>query len=391
VPARRYFDHNATTPLDPRVRSAMEAAADAWGNPSSVHAEGRRARELVERARAEVAALVGGSDSGVVFTSGGTEADLTGVLGAARAARAAGRPARVVSTALEHPAVRGALAALAGEGFEVVLARVDAAGRVDVDDVARALGGGAAVCAVALANHELGNVAPLGAIAAAARAAGAVMFVDAVQAAGKLAIDAAALGADLIAVSAHKIGGPKGAGALWIRPGVLFAPPTPAGAGHQERGLRAGTENVAGVVGLGAAAAIARSEGLAGAARVAALRDRLEAAAVALGARVHGDVSPGGRVGNTANLAWEGVPGDVLVAALDLEGFAVSTGAACTSGSVEPSPVLLALGLARARAAEAVRVSLGRTTSDDDVDALVETLARVVPRVRAAMASRGAW
>ncbi len=384
MPARTIridLDHNATTRLDPRVAAEMHRAlAEVQGNPSSVHEDGRRARDLVESARAEVARLVNGSSSGVVFTSGGTEADVLGVVGGARAARAAGRPARVVSSPLEHPAVGGALAALAAEGFEIVRVAVDAAGRIDADEVARALAPGAALASFALANHELGNVYDVATFAAAAHRAGAFVHVDAVQAAGKLPLDAGALGADLVAISAHKLHGPKGAGALWVRPGVALAPLF--GGGHQEKGLRPGTENVPGVAGLGAAARLARVEGLADAARVTALRDRLEAGARAQGARVHGDGAA--RVSNTLNLAWDGVSGEVLVIALDLEGISASMGAACTSGSIEPSPVLLALGMGRARAAEGIRLSLGRDNRDEDVDRVLAVLPALVARIRAA-------
>jgi cysteine desulfurase len=371
------LDHNATTRLDARVREAMRPAWEGlYGNPSSIHEEGRRARAAVERARAEVAALVGGAASEIVFTSGGTEADVLAVVGAARAARARGAPARVVSSPLEHPAVRGAIEALAAEGFAVELCRVDAEGRIDGDAARVLLGGGAALASFALANHELGNVYDVAELARAAHAAGAVVHTDAVQAAGKVPIDARALGVDLLSISAHKIHGPKGVGALWVRAGTAIAP-LHAG-GHQERGLRPGTENVAGIVGLGAAARLAAEPSPA----VAEMRDRLEAGLLALGARRHGDARA--RVPNTVNVGFDGVPGDVLVAALDLEGVAVSTGAACTSGSVEPSPVILALGLPRARAAEAVRFSLGRDNEPADIDRVLAVLPALVARIRAA-------
>jgi cysteine desulfurase len=211
-----------------------------------------------------------------------------------------------------------------------------------------------------------------------AHRAGALVHVDAVQAAGKMAVDMGALGADLVAISAHKLHGPKGVGALWVRPGLALAPLF--GGGHQEKGLRPGTENVLGVVGLGEAARLAREEGLAEAPRVSMLRDRLEAGLRELGARVNG--AP--RVGNTVNVAWEGVSGEVLVIALDLEGVAASTGAACTSGSVEPSPVLLALGQSRAQAAGGVRFSLGRDNRDEHVDRVLALLPGLIARIRAA-------
>jgi cysteine desulfurase len=369
-----YLDHNATTPLDPRVRAAMLDELD--GNPSSIHAAGRRARDAVERARAEVARLVGGAPAEIVFTSGGTEADVLAIVGAARA-----RPVRrLVTSPLEHPAVLGAAAALGG--IEVVHVAVDAHGRIDPADVARALEGGAALVSLALANHELGNLYDVAAFAQAAHAAGAWLHCDAVQAAGKVPLDVQALGVDLVSISAHKIHGPKGAGALWVRRGIDLAPL--AVAGHQERGLRPGTENVHGIVGFGAAAALCRDEAPASWGPIAALRDRLETAALALaGARRHGD--PDRRVGNTTNLAFAGVPGDVLVGALDLEGVAVSTGAACTSGSVEASPVVRALGEPKMRAAEAVRFSLGRATSVTQIDRVAALLPPLVARIRASL------
>jgi cysteine desulfurase len=376
---RIYLDHNATTPLDPRVTAAMQAAFEAWGNPSSVHAEGRRARDLVERARAEVAALVGGAVGMIVFTSGGTESDVLGIVGAARAARAKGRPARLVTSPLEHPAVQGAAARLAEDGFAVARVAVDAAGRIDPASLEA--GGEAAVASFALANHELGNVYDVAALARAARRGGAIVHCDAVQAAGKVAIDADALGVDLVSLSAHKIGGPKGAGALWVRRGIDLEP-LHAG-GHQERGLRAGTEDVAGIVGFGEAARLARAEGVARSAAVGALRDRLEAACLSIdGARVHGDRAA--RVGNTSNVAFAGAKGELVVIALDLEGVAASTGAACTSGRVEPSPVIVALGEPRPRAAEAVRFSLGPSTTAEEIDRVAALLPAIVSRIRSA-------
>lgn len=372
------FDHNATTRLDPRVRSAMQPVWEGlYGNPSSIHEEGRRARDAVERARVDVAALVGGATAEIVFTSGGTEADFLGVVGAARAARARGAPAKVVSSALEHPAVRGAIDVLRADGFAVALVPIDGAGRLDPDAAREALAGGAALATFALANHEIGNVYDVALLARIAHELGALVHTDAVQAAGKIPIDVRALGVDLLSISAHKIHGPKGAGALWARRGVDVAPLHSGG--HQERGMRPGTENVAGIVGLGAAARLARS-GLPAA--VGAMRDRLEAGLVSMGARVHGDRRA--RVANTVNVGFSGVPGDILTAALDLEGIAVSTGAACTSGTVEPSPVVLALGLPRARAAEAVRFSLGHDNDPTEVERVLRLLPVLVARIRSA-------
>jgi cysteine desulfurase len=349
--SRIYFDHNATTPVTTAARAAMLSILDGeFGNPSSIHSEGRRARQAVEAARDEVARLVGGLPEEIVFTSGGTEADHL-------ALRFLGPD--TVTSPLEHPAVLGA----AGDGR----VRVDAEGTIDPASIpdGRPL-------SVQLANHELGNLFP---VADFKRAA--LFHCDAVQAAGKVAIDVRALGVDLLSISAHKIGGPKGVGALWVRRG-LELPPIFRG-GHQERERRPGTENVAGIVGFGAAAKEART--LPRADFVKQLRDRLEAGTLALGARRNGAAA---RVGNTTNLAWEGVPGDLLVAALDLEGVAVSTGAACTSGSVQPSPVLRALGQSPARAKEGVRFSLGPTNTVEEVDRVLGLLPLLIARIRSA-------
>jgi len=372
---RIYLDHNASAPLDPRVARAMaEAAAAPSGNPSSIHAEGRAARDALEAARRAVAALIGAAPADLVFTAGGTEADLLGVTGLARLAAAT----RVVTSGVEHPAVLGAAAALATAGVGTVRVAIDGEGRLDPAAVAEACAGATAVVTVQLANHELGTVQEVAAIAAAARAAGARVHCDAVQAAGKLPIDVAALGADTVALSAHKIAGPQGIGALWVAPGLDLAPLAPAG--HQERGRRPGTENLLGAIGFAAAAAIAAAEGPGSAARVRQLAAELEAGLRGLGARIHGAGAP--RVGNTVNAGFAGAPGEVVVAALDLAGVAVSTGAACTSGTVAPSPVLLALGLDPRAAAEAVRFSLGPGNTADEVHRVLELLPDIVARAR---------
>jgi len=373
------LDQNATTRLDPRAAAAMRAALDELhGNPSSLHEEGRRARDAIETARREVAALIGAAPSEIVFTSGGTEANVLGIVGAARAA---GRRARVVASPLEHPSVRGALDALAADGFTIEKIGVDEAGRIAPRDVEAALAGGAALACFARAQNELGTLYDVDQFAGSARRAGALLHCDAVQAVGKVPVDVKALGVDLLALSAHKIHGPKGIGALWIRSGTPFAPPL---GGHQERGLRPGTENLLGIVGFGVAARLAREEASRSWAAQAALRDRLERAALEIpGARRHGDADR--RVPNTTSIAFRGVLGDVLVAALDLEGVAASTGSACTSGTVEPSAVLLALGLPRDRAAEAIRLSLGRDTTEADIDRVAALLPRLVERIRASL------
>jgi cysteine desulfurase len=353
--SRIYFDHNATTVLSPAARRAMMQILDGeFGNPSSIHREGRRARALVEAAREEVARLVGGLAEEIVFTSGGTEADnlaLT-LLGPG-----------VVTSLLEHPAVLGA-----AQAPEFVPVAAD--GTLGEVPAGRPL-------SLQLANHEIGNLHPIAEIAA--RKGGVLFHSDAVQAVGKIAVDVQALGVDLLSISAHKIGGPKGVGALWVRRGVELRPLLRGG--HQERERRPGTENVAGIVGFGAAAREARALDNR---EVERLRDRLEAGAMRLGARRNGSAR---RVGNTTNLAWEGVPGDLLVEALDLEGVSASTGAACTSGSVQPSPVLRALGQTKEQAREGVRFSLGAGNSEAEVDRVLALLPALIQRIRTASTS----
>lgn len=374
---RIYLDHNATSPLLDSARAAMHDAASLLGNPSSIHGEGRAARARLERARDSVAHLVGaGNADGTVFTSGGTEADLSGIVGLGLAAVAAGAPARALVLATDHPAVHGAAAALAARGFTTEIIAVDRDGQVDRDDLARRLATGAAVVAAAAVNHETGVVADLATIALAARAAGARVHVDAVQAAGRVPLAPIAALADTLALSAHKIGGPAGIGALWIRPGVDLAPLVPGG--HQERGRRGGTENSIGAAGFAAAAA---AVDLARAAEVAARAARLERGILAIdGARIHGAGAP--RAGNTINAGFAGALGESIVMSLDLDGVAVSTGAACTSGSIQPSPVLLAMGFDRTAAREGVRFSLGPSTTDDEIDRVLAVLPAIVARVR---------
>jgi cysteine desulfurase len=373
---RIYFDHNATAPLVASVRAAMADADERFGNPSSIHAEGRRARDAIEQARAQVARLVGADSDELVFTSGGTEGDHLAVRGLAEAARAADpRRTRVVTSPLEHPAVLGAVEGLRARGFSVSFARVDPEGGI----VELPLGDDVALVTLALANHELGNVYPIAELTKRARAAGALVHTDAVQAAGKLACDVRALGVDAATISAHKLGGPKGVGAVFVARGRTLAP-LYAG-GHQERERRPGTENVSGIVGFGAATRHALEGADDRRAHVTALRDRLEAGALALGARRNGGAA---RVGNTANLAWEGVEGELLVESLDLEGVACSTGAACTSGSIEPSPVLLACHQSRALARSAVRFSLGPSNTEEEVERVLVLLPELIRRVRGA-------
>jgi cysteine desulfurase len=375
--ARIYLDHNATTPVDPQVLEAMlPFLREDYGNPSSLHWFGQRARTAVEEARARVAALVGAEPSEIVFTGGGSEADNTALRGVAAKAR----PPRlgIVCSAIEHHAVLNTAKALRDEGRPVAIAGVGEDGVVDLGDLGAKVDGSTALVSVMLANNETGVLQPVAEAARLARSRGALVHCDAVQAAGKVEVDVRALDVDLLAVSAHKLYGPKGAGALYVRRGTPMAPLVRGGA--QERNRRAGTENVPGVVGFGVAADLARRRREQDAAWLAVLRDRLEGRLLAIpGARRNGE---GARVPNTANVSFEDADAEALLAALDLEGIAVSTGAACAAGGVEPSHVLRAMGFPPERVQSSLRLSLGRSTSESDVDRAAEAIAAVVARQR---------
>lgn len=377
---RVYLDHNATTPLDRRAADVMtEVLTQTYGNPSSIHAEGRRARQVVERARAQVAALIGGPSDSIVFTSGGTEADVVGIAGLAQLAEAGAQPRVIAVPGIEHPAVLGAVAWLRQRGWQLRTLAVDGAGRVDCDALDRLCGEGVSVVAVALANHETGTVQPLGEIVRIANAHGARVHADGVQAAGKRAIDAVALGVDTLAISAHKLYGPKGVGALYVRSGIAL--PAVVEAGHQERERRPGTENTIGIAGFGAAAAVAAEALATSAAHMTTVREHLERGLDRI-AGLHLHARDTERVANTTCVHVDGVRGDTMVAALDLEGFAISAGAACTSGTSKPSPVLLAMGCSDRVAVESIRISIGRDTTTDQIDRLLGVLPAVIDRAR---------
>ncbi len=384
--ARRVInlDHNATTPLDARVRAAMVdvLSREGLGNPSSTHGLGRATRDLVEAARRAVAAAVDAEALGVTFVSGGTEADNLAIVGGARSLRARGLPCGVVTTRVEHPAVVAAAAALEADGVPVVWVPVDEDGTLSAEAVATVVREhpDVGLVSIAAANHELGNVYPVEAIAAAVKAERPEVLVhcDAVQAFGKRPVSFADWGVDLMSVSSHKIYGPAGVGALVHHTYTKLAPLSFGGS--QERGRRVGTENWMAVHGFGVAASLASEAAHGHTEQLRPWRDRIAQAVLEAGGRVHG--APG--LGNTINFAFEGAPGELMCMNFDLEGIALSTGAACSAGSLEPSKVILALGQPAERAAEAVRVSMGRTTTEADVQTLIERLPTIVGRVRAA-------
>jgi len=374
-----YLDHNATTPVIPSARAAVMRALEVLGNPSSQHRAGRAARALIEEAREQVAASLGARPSEIVFTSGGTEAAALGITGGARAARAGGKPARVVASRTEHTCVLNELRRLVGEGFEGLMPAIDEAGRFGPAELAPLVARGAALVAVASANNETGARQDVPRVAALARERGALVYCDAVQSWGKDAIEVHAWGVDLLGIAGHKAGAPKGIGALYVRAGTPLFPLLP---GAQESERRAGTENLPGIAGLGAAAA-AIPERLREAARVRALRNRLLAAlrAGAPDLQVNGD--PGSGLGNTLNAAFPGVEGDALRIALDLDGVCVSGAAACASGAVKPSHVLTAIGRSAEEARGAVRFSLGPETTEAEVDEAARVTLRHMARLRA--------
>ena len=377
---RVYFDYNATTPLTPEVIEAVaRASRDTFGNASSVHHFGQQAKAALDDARSELAALIHGDPSEIVFTSGGTEADNMAIRGAAEAIEPTGRR-HLIASAIEHEAVLNTLKALARRGWRTTLLPVDDSGIVAPDRLREALADDTALVSIMHANNEIGTIQPIAELAQLAHARGALLHTDAVQSLGKIPVDVRGLGADLLSLSAHKFNGPKGAGALWIKRGTRLLP-TVTGGKH-ERNRRAGTENVPAIVGLGVAARLAGGKLGAEAARVAALRDRLEEGILGgvPGTAVNG--ARGSRVPNTSNISFDRVEAESLLIALDLEGIAVSTGSACSSGTLEPSHVLRAMGLSTHRTQNSLRFSLGMFSTDAEVDRVVEVLPRLVEKLR---------
>jgi cysteine desulfurase len=381
-----YLDHNATTPLDPRVLEVMlPFLKERWGNPSSPYRFGSQARVAVEQARRRLASGLGCRPAELVLCASGTEADNLAVRGVAHALRARGR--HVVTSAIEHPAVLHTCRALEAEGFEVTVAPVTPDGVVDLDALAASLRDDTILVSVMHVNNETGVVQPVEALAEITRRRGLVLHTDAVQSAGKLAGPLAGLGADLVTISAHKLHGPKGAAALYVRAGTpLTAVVT---GGGQERGLRAGTENVAGIVGLATALTLAQeaigSEGE----RLRALTERLEQAVLDAvpGVRVNGAGAL--RVPGTSSLSFADIDGESIVLGLDVQGICVSTGSACSTGDPEPSHVLRAMGLSPRDAQGTIRVSMGRETSGTDIDLTVRVLVETVARLRQISSVRG--
>lgn len=386
---RVYLDHNATTPVDPAVRDAMlPFLSGDFGNASSIHTPGQQARAAVETAREQVAALIGAKPQEIVFTSGGTESDNHAIFGCLFPSASSISSAsldreptpHVITTAIEHEAVLNSCQELERRGVAVTYLPVHRDGVVDLEQLRAAIRPETALITVMHANNELGAIQPIAEIGKIAREKGIPFHTDAVQAAAKIPIDVNVLAVDLLALSAHKFYGPKGVGALFVRAGTKIGPFLFGG--HHQRGFRPGTENVPGIVGMGKAAELARLALDADSQRIAVLRDRLERGLLSQipDSRVNAARAP--RTPNTTNISFAGIEGEALVIALDLRGIAVSTGAACSSGAVEPSHVLTAIGLSAAEARSCIRFSLGRHTTEAEIDFALRAVPEAVSQLR---------
>lgn len=375
-----YFDHAATTPVDPRVLEKMlPYFTDNFGNPNSQHAFGRRAVTAVDEARDTVAKCIGAKPSEIYFTSGGTESDNWAMRGAAHAL--ANRGKHLIISAVEHPAMLSAAKELQREGFEVTLAPVDEFGTVDLAKLEEAIRPDTVFIGVMAANNEVGTLQPVKEIAALAKARGIAFFTDAVQAAGTLEVNVKELGADMLSLSGHKFYGPKGVGVLYVRSGLKLA--RLVAGGHQERGMRGGTTNVPGIVGLAEALRLSQEHLHENAAYVAGLRDRFVARVQKEIPFVKYNGHPENRLPGNANFSFRYIEGESLLFSLDLAGIAVSSGSACSSGSLEPSHVLLAMGVPEGLAHGSIRFSFGRENTAGEVDYAVDRLKEIVVRLRA--------
>jgi cysteine desulfurase len=378
---RVYFDYNATTPPAPEVVDKVAAVTrDVFGNASSVHHFGQQAKSALDDARSAVATLLNADPSEIVFTAGGTESDNFAIRGAAEGLEPTGRR-HLVASAIEHEAVLNTLKALNRRGWRTTLVPVDQTGVVSIDRVRDAISDDTALVSVMHANNEIGTIQPISDIARVAHERGALLHTDAVQSVGKIPVDVRALSVDLLSLSAHKFNGPKGAGVLYVRRGTRMQPILTGG--KHERNRRAGTENVPAIAGMGVAAGAAVQKLSAENLRLAALRDRLEEKILASvsGTAVNGAGSP--RVPNTSNISFDRIEAESLLIALDLEGIAVSTGSACSSGTLEPSHVLRAMGFSAHRSQNSLRFSLGLFSTEEEVDRVAATLPRLVEKLRA--------
>jgi cysteine desulfurase len=382
-----YLDHNATTPLHPEVKKALGAAMEIFGNPSSLHDVGRRARHMVEEARERVASFIHASPEEIIFSGSGSEANNTvmnlfscqGHQGCEMSSFASARK-EIITTVIEHPCVLESAACLSERGTKVLYIKVDRTGKVDLDHLRRSLSGKTGIVSVMTANNEIGTMQDIRAIARIVHEAGALMHTDAVQAFGKIPLDVRDLGVDYLTFSAHKIYGPKGIGGLYVRKGTAFCPFIRGG--HQEKGRRAGTENTLGIAGLGKAVEMREQEMAAEYDRLSELKKRLIRGIETNIKDVSFNGHPTDSLPGTVNVSFAGAEGEAIVLYLDMEGIAVSTGSACASGSLDPSHVLMATGVKAEQAHGSIRLSMGRDTTAEDVDYAITTLGTVVTRVR---------
>jgi cysteine desulfurase len=379
---RIYFDHSGTTPVHPEVAEEMYRflTGDNFGNPSSVNYFGQVVSQAVAEAREKVARAVGAAPEEIVFTSGGTEADNQAIHGAAITNRSRGN--HIITSAVEHHAVLNTVKALGKQGFDITILPVDQYGLVRVEDVAGAVTDQTILITVMHANNEVGTIMPVAEIGKLAREKGIIFHIDAVQSLGKIPVDVNALGADLLSVSGHKIYGPKGIGALYIRKGTRWKQTLLHG-GAQERLRRAGTENIPGIVGLGKAAELAVENREREAARLKTIRDKLIREVTGRLEQVRLTGHPDRRLPNHASFLFEFIEGESMLLSLDLKGIAASTGSACTSGSLEPSHVLLAMGVPPEEAHGSLRITLGKDNTEEDVDHFLEVIGPIVEKLRA--------
>lgn len=378
---RVYLDHNATTPLHPEVlEEMMPYLTEKFGNASSVHSYGREAREAIDEAREKVARLIGARPEEIVFTSGGTESDNMAIKGVAYLMRERGKGNHIITSSIEHHAVLNTCKYLEKKGFEVTYLRVDKYGVVDLDQLVDSITDKTILITIMHANNEIGTIQPLEEIGRIAKERGIIFHTDAVQTVGKIPVNVDELGVDLLSLSAHKIYGPKGVGALYVRRGVRLEKLIHGG--HHERNRRAGTENVPGIVGLGKAAELAMKNMDEEREHLWNLSERLKRGIMERVEYVYQNGHPEKRIPNTINLSFEFVEGESIVLGLDMHGICVSTGSACTSGSLEPSHVLMAIGLRPELAHGSIRFSLGMGNTEEEIDYTIEKVAEVVERLR---------
>ena len=380
-----YLDHNATTPLHPEVKKAMKAGMELFGNPSSLHEFGRQAREAIEKARSSIAGFIGAKPEEIIFVGSGSEANNTVFNLLACASKCAGEAfcrekPEIITTSIEHPCVLETTACLEEKGVAVRYLGVDRAGKIDIGKLESMLNGKTALVSVMTANNEVGTIQDIGTIAALCGKKKVLFHTDAVQAVGKIPFDVRANGIDYCSFSAHKIYGPKGVGALYVRKGAPFCPFIHGG--HQEKGRRAGTENTLGIIGFGKAIEMRALEMEQEAARLLGLKRRLKQTIEKNIPDVSFNGHPVDSLPGTLNVSFNGAEGEAILLYLDLQGVAVSTGSACASGSLDPSHVLIACGLPAEQAHGSIRVSMGRDTTESDIDRAAKILAEVVKRVR---------